>query len=460
MDLRFSPDGAFVVTHLDSRQADRVVFWDAADGIKRKILQLPTPPPRSNPQPTPTFDPAGRRLAIPQGTQVYLYDLDPVRPPTATAADVADPGYRMIRGHASTLRSVAFGRDGSRLVTLAVGGVMKHWDATAHEPRLRTPFRWGQRLGAVLPNADGSRVAFVPARDDPALRFRLTDGAGQLVGEEVVLPPGHGDSMGFSADGRTFALVWHHGNTFTLVVWDAVAGKELWRRTPSPNSFAWVSLSPDGSRVAVTTAPAANEGRWRTSTLDVWETATGSKLLSRSDLRSEDRFRADYSPDGRWLTIHPGLASNGDVRIVWLDARTGTEAATLKLGPRMVTGRTFSRDGRRLALVHRAGETSTLGVWDIEPILRGEAPEPVATMTGLSGDFPRVEFSPDGRRVLTTGDGTAKLWDVASGREVAALKARGMPIGDAVFSPDGCTIWGGLDEDGRLWGWDGTPRAD
>jgi hypothetical protein len=36
-------------------------------------------------------------------------------------------------------------------------------------------------------------------------------------------------------------------------------------------------------------------------------------------------------------------------------------------------------------------------------------------------------------------------------------KAPGLTLGDAYFSPDGHTIWGGLDQDGRLWGWDSTP---
>jgi WD40 repeat protein len=78
-------------------------------------------------------------------------------------------------------------------------------------------------------------------------------------------------------------------------------------------------------------------------------------------------------------------------------------------------------------------------------------------LTGLGGDFPLIQFSPDGRRVLTSGDGTVKLWDLGSGREVLTLKAAGVTTGAAFFSPDGNTIWGGLDENGRLWGWNGTP---
>jgi WD40 repeat protein len=313
--------------------------------------------------------------------------------------------------------------------------------------------------GTVFPNADGSRVAFVPSPADPVLRFRLTDGAGHAVAESI-LPTGHPDMQNFSDDGRTFALLWHDGFNYTLYLWDAVAGKELRRLSPPPNIRGTVWLSPDGSRVAATTSSAPNEGGWSSSTLDVWETATGRPLLSRRDIRSEDLFHAVYSPDGHWLLINPGLAADGDVRMVWLDARTHAEIATLKLGKHMVTGGASSEDGRRLALAHRVGETTTLRVWEVGPILRGEAPEPLATLTGLDGDFPLIQLSPDGRRVLMSGRTTVKLWDLASGRDVLTLKAAGATTGAAFFSPDGRTIWGGLDEDGRLWGWDGTPRPE
>jgi hypothetical protein len=47
-----------------------------------------------------------------------------------------------------------------------------------------------------------------------------------------------------------------------------------------------------------------------------------------------------------------------------------------------------------------------------------------------------------------------------SGRELLTLKANGTTVGDGYFSPDGHTIWAGLDEQRRLWGWDGSPVAE
>ena len=120
-------------------------------------------------------------------------------------------------------------------------------------------------------------------------------------------------------------------------------------------------------------------------------------------------------------------------------------------------GLAFSRDGRYLAGTRSVEETHTVLVWKVEPILRGEAPKPVVTLTGHGGEIGHVEFSPDNRRILTSGGGAVKLWDSTSGREVLSLKATGHKLRDACFSPDGHTIWGGVDEQGRLWGWDGRP---
>src|SRR5262249_11759169 len=49
-----------------------------------------------------------------------------------------------------------------------------------------------------------------------------------------------------------------------------------------------------------------------------------------------------------------------------------------------------------------------------------------------------AEFSPDGKWALTCGgDGVARLWDVATGKEVRQFKDGDMPVVIGHFSPDG-----------------------
>ena len=51
-----------------------------------------------------------------------------------------------------------------------------------------------------------------------------------------------------------------------------------------------------------------------------------------------------------------------------------------------------------------------------------------------------LEFSPDGRRILTASmDRTARLWDISSGKLIAVFKGPGT-VTSAQFSPDGTKI--------------------
>jgi WD40 repeat protein len=122
--------------------------------------------------------------------------------------------------------------------------------------------------------------------------------------------------------------------------------------------------------------------------------------------------------------------------------------------------------------VASGGEDGTVRIWDAETrreLVRGDAPKPdparrVATSPGgeatasvddklirlrradgktaeLMGHervVSSVDFSPDGRRLVSAGrDRDAILWDAASGKSLRVLRAHFGPVSDARFSPDG-----------------------
>ena len=70
-------------------------------------------------------------------------------------------------------------------------------------------------------------------------------------------------------------------------------------------------------------------------------------------------------------------------------------------------------------------------IWDL-------ASQSSLVLRGHVGEVSGVSFSPNGALVVTAGaDGTARVWQAATGASVAVLSAGGRPITAAEFSPDG-----------------------
>ena len=76
------------------------------------------------------------------------------------------------------------------------------------------------------------------------------------------------------------------------------------------------------------------------------------------------------------------------------------------------------------------------------------------TLEGHTSWVASVAFSPDGKLLASGfGDGTIKLWDVATGREVRTLEGHTDIVLSVAFSPDGKILASGSD-DGTLKLWD------
>jgi WD40 repeat protein len=92
----------------------------------------------------------------------------------------------------------------------------------------------------------------------------------------------------------------------------------------------------------------------------------------------------------------------------------------------VVTALAFSPDSKVLA----SGGDGTVRLWDV-------ATSKTIHILPKAGFAPA--FSPDGKTLASCGDRRILLWDVASGKKIATIFA-GFPVHAVMFSPDGKTL--------------------
>jgi len=109
-----------------------------------------------------------------------------------------------------------------------------------------------------------------------------------------------------------------------------------------------------------------------------------------------------------------------------------------------VTSVAFSPDGQRIVT---GSFDQTAKIWDVA------SGRDLLTLKGHSAEIRSVAFSPDGQRIVTGSyDHTAKAWDAASGRELRTFKGHGAQIYSVAFSPDSQRIvTGSADTTAKLW---------
>src|SRR5262249_44931912 len=110
----------------------------------------------------------------------------------------------------------------------------------------------------------------------------------------------------------------------------------------------------------------------------------------------------------------------------------------------------FSPDSRRLLTRSSPGEgpgswKETLRLWDL---VTGQPVGPQIETSSVQ----RVEFHPDGRRLLVLGTGAARLWDLETGKPVGLPMRNGHGQLQTAFSPDGLHLAVCGDANlGRVW---------
>ncbi len=100
------------------------------------------------------------------------------------------------------------------------------------------------------------------------------------------------------------------------------------------------------------------------------------------------------------------------------------------------------------------GTDSKLRGWEWHYVDHLCRPELLA-LAGHDDEVRSAAFDPAGTRIVTAGgDGTARVWDAATGAEVHTLRGHRGWVGSAAFSPDGTRVVTTGEQDGAVRIWD------
>ena len=375
----------------------------------------------------------GRAVIVSGGNDgtVRVWDL-------ATGRPVGEP----LRGHDGGVWSVAVGEWDGRAVIVSGGrdGTVRVWDLATDRP-VGEPLRGhdGGVSSVAVGERDGRAVIVSGGNDETVRVWDLA--TGRAVGEPL---RGHDYLVRSVAlgelDGR--AVIVSGGEDGTVRVWDPATGRPVGEPLRGHVGVWSVAVGKwDGRAVIVS---GGGDG-----TVRVWDLATGQPV--GEPLRGHDglvRSVALGELDGRAVIVSGG--EDGTVR-VW-DPATGRPVGEPLRGygggvlwdhdGGVWSVAVGERDGR--AVVVSGGGGETVRVWDLatgQPVgkpLRGH--ESVDLWGHGGGVWSVAVGERDGRAVIVSGggDGTVRVWDLATGQ----------PVGEPLRGHESEDLWG---DGGGIW---------
>jgi WD40 repeat protein/serine/threonine protein kinase len=438
----FSPDGTQIVIAGDS-----VEILDAGTG--REVTRIDAPSTSEL-----VFSPDGSRLATANDNEGNVWDLSSGR------SEIVDPEFKLLgqsgiagidwssdgrllatggndgtarvwdagngsqilrlAGHAGGVALVSFSPDGTKLLTGGGDGTARVWDIT--------PAATAEWFGGTEPFPITS-VTYTP--DGSGLLTSGWIGRGWLwdaaTGERVKGYANICCGTAYRSDGTQIAALDWGG----LSIRDASTGGQV-RTVDVGDRFLSVlafAFSQDGSSIAV---------GFQEGDVTIFDASTGEPRidgLGKPAGPLDSMNDVAFSPDGTLLAGISGLAT----LYVW-DASSGKELFHLQAQAGQASGVVFSPDGTKIATAGLDGAA----LWD----LSGHR---LQVFSGV-GRVNAIAFSPDGTELATGGDdGNARVFDVATGRQLVALSGNTDKIFDIAFSPDGTKL--------ATAGYDGTLRV-
>jgi WD40 repeat protein/tRNA A-37 threonylcarbamoyl transferase component Bud32 len=331
---------------------------------------------------------------------------------------------------------VDFAPDGKTVLTITryTDRSIKHvavaewWDAATGEA-IGQPLVLEDHVGRVVISPDGKTL--LTTRTPSSGEARLWQAR---TGKPIGPPLKHQAlvvGLAFSPDGKTAVTgSWDK----TARVWDVATGMAIGSSLPHEDMVPAVAFSPDGKTILTRTLKEVH----------VWKAADLTRLCPPL-VHSGLIWNMMFTPDSKTVVTASSISQDGHD---WAELQCWEAASGRPLGlPRKFPGATATapawafRDNGTLVLARSLFQQG-LGQWEI----------PVGKPYGLMLPGIAKALSPDGKTVVTVSeDNTARFWEASTGKPLCESLRHDEAVSMVDFTPDGKTVLTASGRVARLW---------